>query len=210
MPEPFLVVGLIAATRRILIVTAQLAVFVEKSNTDEDAFRHAMWELGILTVMVVALASLLMLRKRTELARAGGGSGPRISRVLVRERWPERAIFRKDTCGVTPPSRGVRNTAQPATRFVDPVEGESHEELPVSRPRGFRRSERPGGGAGPTPRERRPRSHRVRERPVGGAVADPIAHDGRKFGVVVHHVGNMYPLEISSLRRSPAASPSWA
>lgn len=68
VPEPFLVVGLIAATRRILIVTAQLAVFVEKS-ADETAFRHAMFELGLLTVMVVALvASLLMLRKRSATA----------------------------------------------------------------------------------------------------------------------------------------------
>lgn len=78
VPEPFLIVGLIAATRRILIVTAQLAVFVEKSNTDESAFRHAMWELGLLTVMVVALvASLLMLRKRTTLASASGGKDSR-------------------------------------------------------------------------------------------------------------------------------------
>ena len=65
VPEPFLIVGLIAATRRILIVTAQLAVFVEKT-TDESVFRHAMFELGLLTVMVVALvASLLMLRQRS-------------------------------------------------------------------------------------------------------------------------------------------------
>jgi uncharacterized membrane protein (DUF373 family) len=65
VPEPFLIVGLIAATRRILIVTAQLAVFVEKT-TDEAVFRHAMFELGLLTVMVVALvASLLMLRRRS-------------------------------------------------------------------------------------------------------------------------------------------------
>jgi uncharacterized membrane protein (DUF373 family) len=70
VPEPFLIVGLIAAVRRILIVTAQLAVFVEKS-ADETAFRHAMWELGVLTVMVVALVtSLLMLRKRTVLGAA--------------------------------------------------------------------------------------------------------------------------------------------
>ena len=70
VPEPFLVVGLIAATRRILIVTAQLAVSVEKTS-DETAFRHAMFELGLLTVMVVALvASLLMLRKRSAVAPA--------------------------------------------------------------------------------------------------------------------------------------------
>lgn len=65
VPEPFLIVGLIAATRRILIVTAQFAVFVEKT-ADETAFRHAMLELALLTVLVVALvASLLMLRKRS-------------------------------------------------------------------------------------------------------------------------------------------------
>jgi uncharacterized membrane protein (DUF373 family) len=64
VPEPFLIVGLIAVTRRILVVTAQLAVLLEKPN--ETVFRSAMLELGILTVMVVALvASLWMLRKRS-------------------------------------------------------------------------------------------------------------------------------------------------
>lgn len=77
VPEPFLVVGLIAATRRILIVTAQLAVTVEKT-ADENAFRHAMFELGLLTVMVVALVtSLWILRKRSALAPADrSGSQP--------------------------------------------------------------------------------------------------------------------------------------
>lgn len=65
VPEPFLIVGLIAATRRILIVTAQLAVVVEKS-AEETPFRHALLELALLTVMVVALVgSLLMLRRRS-------------------------------------------------------------------------------------------------------------------------------------------------
>lgn len=64
VPEPFLIVGLIAVTRRILVVTAQLAVLLEKPN--DALFRSAMVELGILTVMVVALvASLWMLRKRS-------------------------------------------------------------------------------------------------------------------------------------------------
>ena len=35
-----------------------------------------------------------------------------------------------------------------------------------------------------------------------------IPHDGRKVGVVVHHVANMYPLESSWPRRSPRASRS--
>jgi uncharacterized membrane protein (DUF373 family) len=76
VPEPFLIVGLIAAVRRILIVTAQLAIFVEKATSapiDETAFRHAMFELGLLTLMVVALVgSLLMLRKRSAVAPAAG------------------------------------------------------------------------------------------------------------------------------------------
>lgn len=64
VPEPFLIVGLIAVTRRILIVTAQLAVLLEKPN--EVVFKSAMLELALLTLMVVALvASLLMLRKRS-------------------------------------------------------------------------------------------------------------------------------------------------
>ncbi len=64
VPEPFLVVGLIAVVRRILIVTAQLAVLLEKP--DEKLFRAALGELGVLTLMVVALVgSLLMLRKRS-------------------------------------------------------------------------------------------------------------------------------------------------
>lgn len=75
VPEPFLVVGLIAVTRRILLLTSQLAVFVEKNN-DETGFRHAMFELGLLTVMVVALvASLLMLRKRSAVAPPAGRAG---------------------------------------------------------------------------------------------------------------------------------------
>lgn len=69
VPEPFLIVGLIAVTRRILVVTAQFAVLLEKPN--DVAFRNAMLELALLTVMVVALvASLLMLRKRAATAVA--------------------------------------------------------------------------------------------------------------------------------------------
>ena len=63
IPEPFLIVGLIAATRRILVVTAEFGTLVERG--EENQFRNAMIELGLLTVMVVALvASLRLLRKR--------------------------------------------------------------------------------------------------------------------------------------------------
>jgi uncharacterized membrane protein (DUF373 family) len=65
VPEPFLIVGLIAVTRRILVLTAEFATLFEKGNT--VAFQSAMLELALLTVMVVALVvSLRLLRKRAQ------------------------------------------------------------------------------------------------------------------------------------------------
>jgi uncharacterized membrane protein (DUF373 family) len=62
VPEPFLIVGLVAVTRRILVLTAEFPKF---TDTGEAALRMAMTELGVLTLMLVALvASLLMLRQR--------------------------------------------------------------------------------------------------------------------------------------------------
>jgi hypothetical protein len=62
VPEPFLVIGLIAATRRILVVTAEISGLLEKG---EMAFRNAMIELGLLTAMIVALViSIVVLRRR--------------------------------------------------------------------------------------------------------------------------------------------------
>jgi uncharacterized membrane protein (DUF373 family) len=65
VPEPFLIVGLIAVTRRILVLTAQFATLFEKGNT--AAFQSAMLELALLTLMVVALVvSLRILRKHSQ------------------------------------------------------------------------------------------------------------------------------------------------
>jgi hypothetical protein len=62
VPEPFLIVGLVAATRRILVLTAEFGGLPDRS---EAVFRASMIELGVLTAMIVALvASLLMLRNR--------------------------------------------------------------------------------------------------------------------------------------------------
>jgi len=62
VPEPFLIVGLIAAVRRILVTTAEFARTVEQGGRALPE-RHD--RAGLLTVMVVALvASLLMLRRR--------------------------------------------------------------------------------------------------------------------------------------------------
>jgi hypothetical protein len=61
VPEPFLIVGLVAATRRILVMTAELT----GAPHAESAFRVTMTELGVLTIMILALVvSLRMLRSR--------------------------------------------------------------------------------------------------------------------------------------------------
>jgi len=62
LPEPFLIVGLIAATRRILVVTAEFSV---KGEANPEKFKEGVLEIALLTFMVVALVgSLLMLRSK--------------------------------------------------------------------------------------------------------------------------------------------------
>lgn len=61
-PEPFLLIGLIASVRRVLVITAEQA---EIRSTSDDRFRDLMTELGVLTVLILALvASVVMLRQR--------------------------------------------------------------------------------------------------------------------------------------------------
>jgi uncharacterized membrane protein (DUF373 family) len=60
--EPFLVVGLIAAIRRILVVTAEQA---EVTAERAEEFRMAMLELGILTVMILVLVGAIYIVRRT-------------------------------------------------------------------------------------------------------------------------------------------------
>lgn len=62
-PEPFLVVGLIAVTRRVLVVTAELP---HLAKADEIAFRNAMIELALLTVLLVSLVFSLRMLRRSE------------------------------------------------------------------------------------------------------------------------------------------------
>jgi uncharacterized membrane protein (DUF373 family) len=70
VPEPFLLVGLIAGIRRVLLLTAELAHVQEKS---EAIFQHFIVELLVLTVLIVALViSLVLLRKRSGMAPAEG------------------------------------------------------------------------------------------------------------------------------------------
>src|SRR5213594_5254812 len=63
LPEPFLIVGLIAAIRRLLVLTAEFAPLLQKND---GAFHGAMLELGLLTLMIVALVvSLVVLKKQS-------------------------------------------------------------------------------------------------------------------------------------------------
>ena len=62
VPEPFLLVGLVAATRRILVLTAELGDVKERSA---ETFRASMIELGVFALMIVAfVVCLLLMRKR--------------------------------------------------------------------------------------------------------------------------------------------------
>jgi uncharacterized membrane protein (DUF373 family) len=61
VPEPFLIVGLVAVTRRILVVTAEFAELMDK---DPAVFANTMIELGLLSAMVLVLVGSLLLLKR--------------------------------------------------------------------------------------------------------------------------------------------------
>jgi uncharacterized membrane protein (DUF373 family) len=61
-PEPFLVVGLIAVTRRILVLTAEMSKLAKET---QEAFYNAMIELGLLTILIITLVVCLrMLRQQ--------------------------------------------------------------------------------------------------------------------------------------------------
>ena len=61
-PEPFLVVGLIAVIRRVLVITAE---FAEVKDAPRATFDTTMLELGLLTVLsLVLVVSLVLLRRR--------------------------------------------------------------------------------------------------------------------------------------------------
>jgi uncharacterized membrane protein (DUF373 family) len=61
-PEPFLMVGLIAVVRRLLVLTAELPHLLEKG--DPALFRQISIELALLAVLIASLvASLVLLRR---------------------------------------------------------------------------------------------------------------------------------------------------
>lgn len=64
VPEPFVLVAMIAAVRRILVLTAEFGKLMEQGDL---VFRYAMIELGVLTAMTgIMVACLVGLRKRDQ------------------------------------------------------------------------------------------------------------------------------------------------
>jgi uncharacterized membrane protein (DUF373 family) len=64
VPEPFVLVALIAAVRRILVITAE---FGAQPHLEEERFRMILWELALLTALILVLVgSLALLRKRAK------------------------------------------------------------------------------------------------------------------------------------------------
>ncbi len=76
--EPFLVVGLIASIRRILVITLESSQATQHGETSENAerlFRMSMIELGILAILIlVMVASIFILRRAQKEAPAAGSN----------------------------------------------------------------------------------------------------------------------------------------
>jgi uncharacterized membrane protein (DUF373 family) len=74
--EPFLVVGLIASIRRILVITLESSKATHEGNwteTSEQVFRTSMTELGVLAVLILVMVASIYLLRRTK-ARADEAS----------------------------------------------------------------------------------------------------------------------------------------
>ncbi|ABC83667.1 phosphate-starvation-inducible PsiE family protein [Anaeromyxobacter dehalogenans] len=67
VPEPFLLVALIAAIRRILVITAE---FGAQAPSGDEQFRHVMSELGLLTVLILVLVGSVVILRRRDSAEA--------------------------------------------------------------------------------------------------------------------------------------------
>ena len=61
LAEPFLVVALIAVIRRVLVLTAEVP---KLPQAGEEVFRHALWELGVLAVLILILVGCLVTLQR--------------------------------------------------------------------------------------------------------------------------------------------------
>lgn len=83
IPEPFLLVGLIAVIRRVLVLTAELAQVHDKPD---PVFQRFITELGVLTVMILALVvSLVLLRNRKRRVAAERDAGTESTTLSERD-----------------------------------------------------------------------------------------------------------------------------
>ena len=64
VPEPFLLVGVIAAIRRVLVLTA---AFSHAPPATAELFQRTMYELVVLTILVLVLVISLMLLRKTHI-----------------------------------------------------------------------------------------------------------------------------------------------
>jgi uncharacterized membrane protein (DUF373 family) len=67
--EPFLVVGLIASIRRILVITLESSQATEHGDVTDSAerlFRMSMIELGVLAVLILVMVASIYLLRRAE------------------------------------------------------------------------------------------------------------------------------------------------
>jgi hypothetical protein len=72
MMEPFLIVGLIASIRRVLVITMQVAKMTEQGQPQvvdaaNATFRNTMVELGMLGFVILVLVSAISLLRRSSL-----------------------------------------------------------------------------------------------------------------------------------------------
>jgi phosphate starvation-inducible membrane PsiE len=67
--EPFLIVGAIAAIRRMLVITAE-STKLELSNP--EAFRNTLIELGLLALIIVAMAISIYILRRSMMLKIAG------------------------------------------------------------------------------------------------------------------------------------------
>lgn len=73
-PEPFLIVGLVAAVRRVLTLSVEAASIME---IDLERFKLAMIEIGLLVLSVLVLVVAIHILRRTQrFARTNGSERP--------------------------------------------------------------------------------------------------------------------------------------
>jgi uncharacterized membrane protein (DUF373 family) len=74
--EPFLVVGLIASIRRVLVITLESSKGTQQGVDPEVAdrlFRTSMTELGVLAVLILVMVASIYMLRRARPSRSGSG-----------------------------------------------------------------------------------------------------------------------------------------